>query len=105
MGSQSKSRHWSGSWLVAAIVSLSLFLLNNPWEVRDGIWIAHLAMALPFFVATPLFAYLSLRTETSYSAVRVTACLILVIYICLPLTWRYAACVVDELIPSLWCGA
>lgn len=101
---KSKSWPWSGTWLVAAIVSLTLFVLNDPWEVRDGIWFAHLALALPFFVATPLFAYLSLRTHNSHRAVRVTACLILVIYICLPLTWRFADRVINQLIPVLWFG-
>jgi hypothetical protein len=87
--------------VIAAWVCLVGFYGENPWWSRDGIWLMHLVEALPWFILAPGFAAYASIVPHGSRGLRVLAIATLIVFLCLPLTWDFAARLFTQLIPLI----
>ena len=82
-----------------APVALGGFVLSDPWMIRDGIWMQHLVNAFPWYIGTiGLSIYALLVRNRSRTAMWI-AIVTLIVFACLPLTWRYTERVFTQMMP------
>ncbi len=84
---------------VLAPVALGGFVLNDPWMIRDGIWMQHLVNAFPWYVGTIGLSFYALLVPNRSRAAMWISIVTLIVFACLPLTWRYTERVFTQMMP------
>jgi hypothetical protein len=87
-----------------ALFSCTLFLCNDPWDYRDGVFLQHFVTALPFFLLTPTLIGISLYAGWKSVGICLVNTLLLTFFIAMPLTRQFAFRLI-ELAPLLWRGS
>jgi len=83
----------------AATVSLLAFIALDPFSMYDGFFFGALVEAYPFFLLTPLFALAGIYAGKHRVRFRLWATAVLVIFLLLPETWKFAGYWLTHLYP------
>jgi hypothetical protein len=87
----SRGRQLEATILFAlALLSCLLFLRNDPWSARDGVFLEYFVAALPFFLSTPTLIGMSLYVGWASTANRLLNLLSVAVFVTVPLTRAYA---------------
>ncbi len=87
-----RKRHWVEPLIccTGATVSLFAFYANEPFSMRDGFFFGALVDDYPYFLLTPVLAIAGIYAGWSRPRFRIWAIAILMLYLLLPETYRFA---------------
>lgn len=85
-------RHWIEPLVccIIATASLVMFVANDPWSTYDGNFLLLNCEVYPYLWLTPLAAFAGLYTAGSRPPYQLWACMVLVVFVFLPETYRVA---------------
>lgn len=84
---------------IVAWVCIAGLITNDPWSIRDGVWLEHLTFAFAWLLGVVSCAVMSIVTPAESSRPRIIAVAALAILLFLPVTYRLLYRVVTQLIP------